>query len=252
VEGTQWDFFLAHAAGDAAAAEELFDGLSPLARVFLDRRCLLPGDDWDQALRAAQVASRITVVLISTRTEEAYYEREEVAAALDLARRDPQAHRVVPVYLDAPDVAAGAVPYGLRLKQGLDASAPGGLGRVAEQLLATLEHLRGTPLTPERREASTRALSRLTSGSTADRLSGFQEVAGVFRPLVNTLLAILALCLLLIGACALAPGVDAAIDRTLALSILGTLCAGVLMSLMFVFLRSVGLAREIARSASSR
>ena len=113
-------------------------------------------------------------MLISSRTEQAYYEREEVAAALDLARRDPKAHRVVPVYLDAPDADARTIPYGLRLKHGLDASAPGRLGRIAEQLLATLNRLRGAPLTPERREASARALSRLTGGSTAERLSGLQ------------------------------------------------------------------------------
>ena len=45
MEGAQWDFFLAHAGGDAAAATELFDGLSRRARVFLDSRCLLPKDD---------------------------------------------------------------------------------------------------------------------------------------------------------------------------------------------------------------
>jgi len=97
---TNWDFFLAHAGADLPAAEQLYVLLQPRARVFLDKHCLLLGDDWDQELAAAQRGSRITVVLVSSRTEIAYYEREEIAAAIDLARRNKQAHRVVPVYLD--------------------------------------------------------------------------------------------------------------------------------------------------------
>ncbi len=249
----QWDFFIAHAGGDTPAAEELYDGLGAGVRVFLDSRCLLPGDDWDQELRSAQAASRITVVLVSAHTEQAYYQREEVAAALDLARHNPTTHRVVPVYLDAANSGGStSIPYGLRLKHGLSAVEPGGLESVAQKLLATLDHLRGAPLAPERRQASERSLVKITYGSAGERLRGLHEVTGVFRPLVNTLMAILVLCLMLIGACVLTPGQDSAIDRTLAVSILGTICAGVLMSLLFVFLRSLDLAREIALSGGSR
>ena len=41
----EWDFFLAHAAADGAAAEELYELLGSNARVFLDSRCLELGDD---------------------------------------------------------------------------------------------------------------------------------------------------------------------------------------------------------------
>jgi hypothetical protein len=44
-------------------------------------------------------------------TESAFYQREEVAAAIELARRE--SHRVVPVFVDGPP-STDDVPYGLR------------------------------------------------------------------------------------------------------------------------------------------
>lgn len=149
MEDEQWDFFLAHAADDMAAAEELYDALREGGRVFLDSRCLLPGDDWDQQLRSAQALSRITVVLVSARTEQAYYQREEVAAALDLARHNPTTHRVIPVYLDSAVSGNTSIPYGLRLKHGLSVLELGGLSAVAEKLLTTLDRVRCTSFVRE-------------------------------------------------------------------------------------------------------
>ena len=111
-----YDFFLAHAGPDSREAERLYDLLVAEARVFLDSRSIVLGDDWDRTIAQAQKNSRLTVVLVSARTEDAFYQREEIAAAIDLARRDEAAHRVVPVYLE-PGLAN--VPYGLRLKHGL-------------------------------------------------------------------------------------------------------------------------------------
>ena len=98
----RWDFFIAYASPDRRAAETLHDLLSTVFRVFLDRRSLLPGDDWARRLSAAQDGAAVTLVLISPRTDAAYYQREEIARALDLARREDAPHRVVPVLLDAP------------------------------------------------------------------------------------------------------------------------------------------------------
>ena len=39
------------------------------------------------ALAAAQRRSRVTIVLVSPNTDEAYYQREEIAAAIDWASR---------------------------------------------------------------------------------------------------------------------------------------------------------------------
>ena len=136
----QWDFFLAHAGADQEEAEELDDYLRPHSRVFLDSRDLLLGDDWNRVLRAAQQSSCITVVLISSRTGRAYYQREEIAAAIALAREDDSRHRVIPVFLDEP--ARSDVPYGLRLKHGARLSAGCTLKDVADQLLSQLTKIR--------------------------------------------------------------------------------------------------------------
>ena len=52
---SEWDFFLAHAGPNQAQAEELYGYLvAGKARVFLDSRSLLYGDDWDDAIAKAQ------------------------------------------------------------------------------------------------------------------------------------------------------------------------------------------------------
>jgi hypothetical protein len=46
---------------------------------------LVPGDDWDQAIAQAQAESAVSLVLVSAKTEKTYYQREEIAAAIDMA-----------------------------------------------------------------------------------------------------------------------------------------------------------------------
>lgn len=181
----RWDFFIAYASPDREAAEALHDLLSPLFRVFLDRRSLLPGDDWARRLSAAQDGAAVTLVLISPRTDAAHYQREEIARALDLARREDDPHRVVPVLLDSP---CGAVdlPYGLRLKHGISVTEAGGLPGVADLLKTALRsrlamsaaevrarHLHRTPV---------RRAVRLVPSTSFDRdgLLGLPERAYVF------------------------------------------------------------------------
>ncbi|MGX7672021.1 toll/interleukin-1 receptor domain-containing protein [Plantactinospora sp. DSM 117369] len=135
----RWDFFIAYATADRAAAEELYDLLSPPFRVFLDQRSLLPGDDWDSRLPAAQRSAAVTLVLISGGTDRAYYQREEIAQAVELSRREDGLHRVVPILLDE-SAGAAHLPYGLRLKQAVPVTDAGGLRQVAERLRDTLRH----------------------------------------------------------------------------------------------------------------
>lgn len=115
----RWDFFLAHASCDKPTAERLYTALTEKgARVFLDSKSIRLGDSWDKAIPDAQASSRVTLVLVSESTEDAYYERDEIAAAIALARQDGGTHRVVPIYYQANagrDIAR--LPYGLRLKQ---------------------------------------------------------------------------------------------------------------------------------------
>ena len=133
-DARQYDFFIAYAGPDRQAAEQLSDLLQERSVPFLDCRVLQFGDDWDRELALAQQRSRITVVIVSSRTGDAFYEREEIAAAIALARRDPQGHRVVPVYLDT----SAEVPYGLRLKHSMHVSAEYSLETVAGELLKLL------------------------------------------------------------------------------------------------------------------
>ena len=113
----EYDFFIAHASADRVFAEKIFDLLSVETRVFLDTRCLLPGDDWQTVIQAAQRRSRATIVLISDRTDKAFYEGEEIAAAIALCREEGSTHRVIPVYCSG--VSPSEVPYGLRRKHAL-------------------------------------------------------------------------------------------------------------------------------------
>jgi hypothetical protein len=152
----EWDFFIAHAGADVADAEFLYELLSPNHRVFLDSKCLLPGDDWDR-IGQAQRQSWVTVVLVSVNTDKAYYQREEIAAAIELARKDGEQHRVVPVLLDEPEASGLEMHYGLRLKHHLLAIGSSGLQDAAEKLRNLLHQLRArasTPNTPKQSEQS--------------------------------------------------------------------------------------------------
>jgi phosphoserine phosphatase len=139
----KWDIFIAHAGDDKGLAEQLYDLLAGRSRVFLDSRCLDLGDEWDLKLAAAQSASFLTLVLISSSTEKAYYEREEIAAAIALARESEEQHRVVPLYLDQQARQFAAVPYGLRIRHGLQLSQNLTLAQCAEQLISLLRRLGG-------------------------------------------------------------------------------------------------------------
>ncbi|GEO08021.1 toll/interleukin-1 receptor domain-containing protein [Segetibacter aerophilus] len=141
INGYKWHFFIAHASADAAVAESLRALLAPHCKVFLDNYCLLLGDSWEEELPAAQRNSLITVVLVSSNTGKAYYQNEEIAGAIDMAREDKDKHRVVPVFLEEPsDIVA--IPYGLRSKHRLDLFNMDGLPAVSRRLLELLDKLK--------------------------------------------------------------------------------------------------------------
>ena len=133
-----WDFFIAHAGKDTPLAEELDNRLYPTSRTYLDRKCLLPGDDFDRELSRAQRDSRITVVLVSKHTDQAYYQREEIANAIAMARKSEMEHRLVPVIVSGDCHEELAMPYGLRLKHSVKLSDVGGVDGVARKLLELL------------------------------------------------------------------------------------------------------------------
>jgi len=131
----EWDFFIAHASADSSVADGLYALLRNGAKVFLDTKILRLGDEWDRELANAQRSSRITVVLVSPQVENAYYQREEIAAAIGMARDNPNAHRVVPVFLGGQPTN---VPYGLRLRHSITITDPAVLEELATKLLELL------------------------------------------------------------------------------------------------------------------
>lgn len=142
----RWDLFIAHAGPDGRLAEQLYDQLQTKARVFLDSRCLKLGDDWDKALAEAQQVSLVTVVLVSDNTDRAYYQREEIATAIAMVRKNSDAHRVVPVYVGEAGAEA-SVPYGLRLKHGLTLSDEFTVADAAHALVELIRTLGPRPAT---------------------------------------------------------------------------------------------------------
>lgn len=134
----RWHFFIAYAKDDREVALRLYELLTKTSDVFLDIKSLQLGDDWDVVLSTEQRASMVTVVLISSKTPKAYYQREEIASAIELARKG-DFHRVVPVYLDADAIESAIVPYGLKLKHGITLAK----GITVDDVAQELYHLRG-------------------------------------------------------------------------------------------------------------
>jgi hypothetical protein len=141
VEGRKpaWDVFIAYPAQEWQHALALYTLLVPNLSVFLDRRSLSEGSDFDIAIPEAQRNSRMTVALIGKHHEKAYYARVEVATAVALARRNPTSHSLVPVYLEGRP-APEDIPYGLQLKQSFDLVHEKGWEAIVTRLLALLRN----------------------------------------------------------------------------------------------------------------
>jgi len=241
-DGYKWNFFISHAGPDAGQAESLYDLLAPDCQVFLDSRSLQPGDDWAPMLDKALRCSRVTVILLSSKTDAAYYEGEEIAAAIDLARRDKAARRVVPVYLDNQLLDSGDIPFGLRSKHAIKAPADGDLRPVAQGLRGLLGKV-------EIVDSQTEAIGKLTGGGNrAERINGLSEITKFFGPLRWALLSMLVVSVLGIVLCLLSPPEAIQNERALAASGLGALGMGSFSGLMMVINKSVDVARDIARS----
>ncbi len=132
---SKWDFFIAYASADRTIARSLYEMLRPKSNVFFDKVSLQLGDNWDQELPRAQRDSAVTVVLVSTNTDDAYYAKEEVLAAIELAKNPKYRHRVVPIFLAPMTSDRHDVPYGLRRKHGMNISSDGELKLSAQRLL---------------------------------------------------------------------------------------------------------------------
>lgn len=160
-------YFIAHAGGDTERARELRNLLHPDIPVFLDACDLAPGDKWDVELPRRQREARATVALLTQSVDPAYYLKEEIANAVAAHRRDPAAHRLIPVYLDGLPREPWDTPYGVRGLHALDAAALGMAGVAAElrRLAPALQHGAALPAPepppPVDRLALFEALNRL-------------------------------------------------------------------------------------------
>jgi hypothetical protein len=141
-----WDIFLAHAAPDAPAAEALHDALGDTGlAVFLDSRCVRLGERWDDVIPAALGSVRLIVVLVSGRTRDAWYAREEIALAIEAARGRSGPDRVpplvIPVYLERMPAGSTDWLYGLHRLQGMVAADVGWPTGVAGRLVERFDTL---------------------------------------------------------------------------------------------------------------
>ena len=109
-------------------------------KVFLDSKSIKLGGDWDKALSIAQQSALVTVVLISASTDDAYYQREEIATAVAGARSE-RGHCVVPVYLSKDASKSENIPYGLRLKHSVTLSNDFSISDLALRLTELLREL---------------------------------------------------------------------------------------------------------------
>lgn len=163
----RYDFFIAYARPDANIACDLYVRLTPHARVFLDSRSLLPGDDWDIAIPEAQAASSATIALVSKCSSDAFYERDEIRAAIALSRRKDSGHKIVPIYTCQECFEIEGAYYGLRLKQGFVLSPSVSIDDVCLKLLQMLPASRAYKAHASQREYSCNAHFANEAGATS-------------------------------------------------------------------------------------
>jgi len=240
-----WDFFLAHAGPDLDLARNLKRALEPPAKTFLDDEDLVLGDDFDKELAEAQQSSLISVVIVSPHTEDAYYQREEIAAAIQMSREDPHTHRVVPVFFNQAQIGSRKIPYGLRLKHSLRVADSADLTEAGKQLLKTLELMKHYEEKKAEVVAQQRAAIRKVTGANPSALAGLPEIIRFVGPLLKTLLVLFVLIMALLIACLLLPYF--AEVRALLATVLGSLCALLLASILWLTARSFSYAQRIAQ-----
>ena len=99
-----YDVFISYAQDDKRKADGLSTALENRDRsAFFAPRSIPPGALFPPKLRDAMQSSRMTAILLSSATEEAYFQCCEILAAIQLMRK--RSHVVVPIYLD-PDCRA--------------------------------------------------------------------------------------------------------------------------------------------------
>ena len=133
--GFLWDIFISHAGSERARAEQLYGLISPRASTFLDSKCIRPGDRWQEVLTEALNGSCVAAVLISTASQSSYFQQDDCASAISLARDSNNERRVVPVYLDGMPRSTDWNLFGLHVLHGISVPDSGGLDGTARRLV---------------------------------------------------------------------------------------------------------------------
>jgi hypothetical protein len=243
----EWDFFLAHAGGDLDLARNLKRRLEPPAKAFLDDENIPLGEDWDTALSSAQQSSLITVVIVTAKTTAAYYVREEIAAAIQMAREDPDSHRVIPLYYLTSRQQTPGAPYGLRLKHSLTIEKSDDLTIAAKRLLETLEWMKPSEIKRRTIVAAQRtAVDQLaTPQDAASFVAGVNAVTAFVRPLMLTLLGVFVMVSVLWVLCLVLDSFKEV--RGLATGVLAGVWALLLASILWLFAQSLKYAQLFAQ-----
>ena len=139
-----WDIIIHHAGVDTPDAERLYDVLSRRCRVFLDSRSIKVGEAWDFESSRALGAARMSVIVLSRRTQspDAPAHRSDrhftdlVGEAIRWNRRQPRAHRVIPVAMDFRASDVERMPFGLNVRHLIQVTDLPDLEAVADRILA--------------------------------------------------------------------------------------------------------------------
>jgi hypothetical protein len=145
------DFFLCHAGEDKPRVDRYAKRLQELGTTTaFDRYDIRPGQDWIDRILDLLPSSKICVVFVSQHSSKAIVQGKEAFLARYLARRFPDRHQVIPVYLEgAPpqtDIHGLQTTSGFREdRQSLDTIAQGlvsqlhSMGDAADQATRAIE-----------------------------------------------------------------------------------------------------------------
>jgi hypothetical protein len=242
----KWDIFLAHPGMDSDAAKNLFNKLNPPAKVFLDKECLLPGDKWRMDIPKAQRSSLISVILVTPNTGEAFYQQEEILAAIDMAHSDPRTHRVIPVYLNSKQIK-NRNDYGLKGLHSLYVPETGDFTETVNKLLKTLDAMKQLEVKKDEFVVQQqRAVVKITSqnSSSAEVFAGLVEATKLVHPTVAILLVFFVFIIVLLIASAVFLPRDVFVVLA---AILGSIAALLLFFTFRLAERTLSYAPQIAR-----
>ena len=122
-----WDFFVAYPGERRHEAESLVAILRQGgSRAFWDGD-IARSDAFSSAIPEALLNSRVIVVLLGENLDPRSCLADEIAMAVDVARKPGSGRRVVPVYLDGRPARMQDRPYGLVRLPGIDVCSEGGL-----------------------------------------------------------------------------------------------------------------------------